>query len=145
MATLRRSVDLAAPAAEVWDLIGDFSSIHRWHPEVSAPVMRGPASPNTPRAERVFGERTEQELVERLVERDEPARRLVYTMPDPPFPITDHRAVLEVVERDAQHCTVVWTATFECSAETAQELESTMGDGVFAVGLDALAHRYGRG
>lgn len=140
MATLRRSVEVAAPAADVWTLVGDFSAIHRWHPQVSAPTLRG-ASPHTPGAERVFGPGTEEELVER----DESARRLVYTMPDPPFPITNHRAVLEVVPRDDRHCTVVWTAMFDCSPETARELESVIGDGVFAVGLNALAERYGRG
>src|SRR5690606_16841294 len=103
-------------------------------------TLRG-ASPHTPGAERVFGAGTEEELVER----DESARRLVYTMPDPPFPITNHRAVLEVVPRDDRHCTVVWTAMFDCSPETARELESVIGDGVFAVGLNALAERYGRG
>ncbi|UOE18822.1 SRPBCC family protein [Thermobifida halotolerans] len=145
MTTLRRSADLGSPAAEVWALVGDFSAIGRWHPTTPDPVIRGADSPNTPGAERVFGAGTDSALVERLVDRDGAARRLVYTMPDPPFPITGHRATLEVVERDAHHCTVVWTATFDSSEEVARELESAMGDGVFTVGLDALAERYGRG
>ncbi|MDA8371138.1 MAG: SRPBCC family protein [Nocardiopsaceae bacterium] len=145
MATVRRSVDLDASAAEVWDLVGDFSAISEWHPGTSTPAMRGVDPYNAPGTERVFEAETDHELVERLVERDEPARRLIYTMPDPPFPIAGHQATLEVTEQGAKSCTVTWTAAFDATDDVAEQLETAMGDGVFAVGLDALAERYGRG
>lgn len=33
-ADIQRSMEVSAPAAEVWDKIGDFCSIETWHPEV---------------------------------------------------------------------------------------------------------------
>jgi hypothetical protein len=30
-----RSVELGAPAATVWDIIGGFFTIHEWHPDIS--------------------------------------------------------------------------------------------------------------
>ncbi|MBM0237383.1 SRPBCC family protein [Micromonospora sp. ATA32] len=145
MATLRRRVSLDAPAAEVWKLVGDFTAIGDWHPGTPRPEMRGRSPYNSPGTERVWGAGTGEELVERLVERDDAARRLRYTMPDPPFPITGHEATIEVTERGPESSQVTWTATFDASDDVVEQLDASMGEDVFAVGLDALAARYGRG
>ena len=37
---VKRSLELSAPAAEVWHLIGDFCDIDDWHPDVSACALK---------------------------------------------------------------------------------------------------------
>lgn len=148
-ATITRSVRLATAPSAVWDLVGDFAGIHRWHPETTEPVLRDPAAPGgepdptAPGVERVFGGGTDAEFVERLVARDAVARRIAYTIPDPPFPITDHLAVVSISGPDAGPSDVVWSASFTSTPETAKQLEAGLGDGVFQVGLDALADGFG--
>lgn len=130
MKTITRSVRLDADPDAVWAVVGDFARIADWHPDVEAPTMRGP--------ERVFA----GGLVERLIERDPGDRRLVYSMPRPPFAISDHVAQLTVLPH-ALGSEVTWSASFSADPQVARELEGALGDGVFAVGLAALAERFG--
>lgn len=129
-----RSRAVAAPPEKVWEVVGDFGAIHRWHPGTTEPVLR----PSGETVERVFGEGSDAELVERLLVRDDAERRLDYSMVAPPFDITEHRARLVVAPAGAGS-TVVWSARFDSTDDVAAELEGVMGDGVFGVGLDALA------
>ncbi|MDA0181562.1 SRPBCC family protein [Solirubrobacter phytolaccae] len=131
METITRSVRLGAEPDAVWAVVGDFARIADWHPDVSAPELRG--------AERVFADG----LVERLVERDPGSRRLVYSMPQPPFPIRDHVARLTVSGLEDGTCEVTWSASFNADPQVARELEGALGDGVFATGLAALTERFG--
>lgn len=131
METITRSVRLTADPDAVWEVVGDFARIADWHPDVAAPELRG--------TDRVF----EGGLVERLVERDPGERRLVYTMPQPPFPISEHVARLSVVPLTDGTSEVIWSASFSADPQVARELEGALGDGVFAVGLAALAERFG--
>jgi hypothetical protein len=131
METITRSVRLTADPDAVWAVVGDFARIADWHPDVTEPVLRG--------TERVF----EGGLVERLIERDPGSRRLVYTMPRPPFPIRDHVARLSVTGLEGGTSEVTWSASFSADPQVARELEGALGDGVFAVGLAALAERFG--
>lgn len=148
-ATITRSVRLAAAPSAVWELVGDFAGIHRWHPETTEPALRDPAAPDTaadpaaPGVERVFGGGTDAEFVERLVAREPALRRIAYTIPEPPFPIAGHLATLTASGPDAGPTDLVWAATFTSTPETAEQLEVGLGDGVFRVGLDALADRFG--
>jgi hypothetical protein len=144
MAMITRSVRLASAAAPVWAVVGDFAAIAEWHPDVTAPHLRGPVDPPVAGTERVFAEGGPDEIVERLVARDATHRRLEYAMPDPPFPITGHRAALTVFEHGDDESEVVWTACFDATRQTQAQLEDALGDGVFSVGLDALADRFGR-
>ena len=74
-----------------------------------------------------------------MVERDDAAMRLRYTMPEPPFSIVDHTATISV--RDNGHSTsyVTWEADVDAAPEQQDELEDKLGDDVFDVALDQLA------
>lgn len=138
--SVTRSTTVASTPDEVWALVGDFAGIHHWHPGTTEAELRPADGARTPGTERVFGAGSDAELVERLVERDETHRQLGYSMPAPPFPITDHLAVITVAP-DPAGALVTWTATFRSTDEVAADLEGVLGDGVFAPGLAALAAR----
>jgi hypothetical protein len=122
MPSISRRTFVAAPAEVVWSLAGDFS---QWHPKLRI-YSNGPEAP--------------AELVVTVVSKDDAGMTLSYHMPDPPFPIKDHRATILV--EPASHegtCYVSWSAEFSADPELLQQLEDSIGDDIFAQALDNLA------
>lgn len=121
MPRISRRTFVAAPAPHVWQLAGDFSE---WHPKLRIYADGPEASP---------------ELVVTVVARDDAGMTLSYHMPDPPFPIANHRATI-LVEDAGHSCSyVTWQADFTSEPELLQQLEDSLGDDVFAIALDRLA------
>jgi hypothetical protein len=121
MSRITRRTFVAAPAEYVWTLAGDFAE---WHPRLRI-YENGPES--------------SPELVVTVVNRDEESMTLSYSMPDPPFPIKDHRATVTVEEGRHSSCYVTWSAEFTSDPELLAQLEDELGDDVFVQALDRLA------
>lgn len=121
MPRISRRTFVAAPVDVVWTLVDDFAE---WHPKLRIYADGPEASP---------------ELVVTVVERDDATMTMSYHMPDPPFPIANHRATILV--EDAGHaCSyVTWSAEFTADAALLADLEDSIGDDVFAKALDTLA------
>ena len=121
MPRITRRTFVAAPAQHVWQLAGNFAE---WHPTLRI-YANGPEAP--------------AELVVTVVSRDDEAMTLSYHMPDPPFPIANHRATILV--EDAGHASsyVTWQADFTADPAVLQQLEDSIGDDLFAKALDNLA------
>ncbi len=122
MPRISRRTFVAAPADVVWSLADDFAE---WHPKLRI-YTNGPEA--------------SAELVVTVVAKDDDGMTLSYHMPDPPFPIKDHRATILV--EPASHegtCYVSWSAEFTADETLLQELEDSLGDDVFAQALDNLA------
>jgi len=139
---IARTMHLAQPPDRVWTIVGDFAGIHRWSPGTPEPLVRPAERGGVTTVERVFGVGTPDELVEQLVSRDDDARTLSYSMPTPPFAITDHLATVRV-DADDEGSLVTWSVRFEGTDEVAAQLETTLGDGVFQPGLDAIGPALG--
>ena len=121
MPRITRRTFVAAPAGAVWKFAGDFAE---WHPKLRIYADGPEASP---------------ELVVTVVARDESAMTLSYHMPDPPFPIANHRATI-LVESDSDTTSyVTWEADFTADPAVLQQLEDDLGDDVFSLALDRLA------
>lgn len=121
MPRISRRTFVAAPAEVVWALADDFAE---WHPKLRI-YSNGPEA--------------SAELVVTIVSKDDEGMTLSYHMPDPPFPIKDHRATI-LVENAAHACSyVTWSAEFTADEEVLQQLEDSIGDDVFAQALDNLA------
>ena len=121
MPSITRKTFVAAPAETVWKLAGDFAE---WHPKLRIYADGPEASP---------------ELVVTVVSRNESEMTLSYHMPDPPFPIANHRATV-LVEADSDTTSyVTWEADFTADPAILQQLEDDLGDDVFKLALDRLA------
>jgi hypothetical protein len=121
MPRISRRTFVAAPAEVVWSLADDFAE---WHPKLR--IYSG-------------GPEASAELVVSIVERDEKGTTLSYHMPDPPFPIKDHRATILVEAASDSTSYVTWSAEFTADEAQLATLEDTLGDDVFAQALDNLA------
>jgi hypothetical protein len=121
MPRITRRTFVAAPAAQVWQLAGDFAE---WHPKLRIYADGPEASP---------------ELVVTVGPRDDEAMTLSYHMPDPPFPIANHRATILVEDAGHSCAYVTWQADFTADPAVLQQLEDSIGDDVFVKALDNLA------
>lgn len=121
MSRIARRTFVAAPADLVWTLIQEFD---RWHPRLN--IYQG-------------GPESAPDIVVTVVERDDDAMNLVYRMPEPPFPISDHCATISVTVERESTCHVEWSAEFESDPGIMHQLEDQLGDDVFALALDRLA------
>jgi hypothetical protein len=138
MANVDMSVQLDAPAAKVWALIGGFDALSRWHPAVAS----SPAATEGGTTLRRLGLHGGGTIVEALEHRDDGARRYSYTIRSGPLPVANYRSELSVEEQGAERCRVHWSSRFEPDGIPEPEAVATMR-GVYAAGLDKLKERFG--
>ncbi len=106
MATTTATIDIPAPAARVWQLIGGFDSLPDWLPYIPASTLSeggrvrslansgGRRHRRTPRSVRQPGAH-------------------VQLFPSPaPFPVTGYRSILTVREVSGGQSRVEWSGTF---------------------------------
>ncbi|KMO44845.1 XoxI [Methylobacterium tarhaniae] len=135
MATASASVDIPAPASEVWRLIGGFGSLPDWLPYI-------------PRSELHEGGRVRHlanpdggVIVERLMAFDEPGRSYSYHILQSPFPQTDYLSTLRVLETGDGRSRVDWSGEFQPVGVSDTEI-ATLFQGIYEDGLAALRKRY---
>lgn len=124
MSRISRKTFVAAPTDLVWALAQQFGE---WHPRLN--IYSG-------------GPEASADIVVTVVEKDDTERRLSYSMPEPPFPISDHRATIEVTAGPGgteATSYVEWSAEFESDPGIIHLLEDQLGDDVFSLALDRLA------
>jgi len=107
------SVDIAAPPAEVWALIGDFQAADAWLPIVTA--SRGEGG-NEPTATRTLVLDGGAELVELLKKHDDAKMSYSYRIPDAThdvaiLPVNNYSSTLSVAA-NGDGSTVTWKGAF---------------------------------
>jgi carbon monoxide dehydrogenase subunit G len=112
MAVVRRDVRIARPPEEVWGVVGDLGAISSWVPVLSGAKIDGDR--------RTCLLEAGGTITERIVARDDAARRYEYEIVESPFPLTSYHAAMEVQDDDGG-ARVVWTVDLE-PAEMAGEM-----------------------
>lgn len=138
MAIVDMSVKLAAPAAEVWEVVGDFLSLDKWHPAVETSETIGEGGIR--RLTSGSGGPTFDEV---QLERDEDNRRMRYAILGKPFPLENYSSWMSVEDTDGG-CVVRWRSAF-----APDEGNETKANGIvsfiYKSGFDALVARFGAG
>jgi len=111
--TIFHSIDIDAPADEVWAMIGDFGGIQRWAPgtESSRLILHSRNETGAIRLLRRRGDGTQ--VTEKLLDYDPDNRRMAYTYVDGVVRASDYYS--EVVVKDAGngHSVVEWRGRFK--------------------------------
>lgn len=131
MTSIQLTQQLDHPADVVWALIGDFGSLHRWHPQVARLDLSWEGRIRTVHLH--GGSR----VVERLEARNDVARRYVYVLVDGSLPLHACRSTLEVCA-EGSRCRVEWRCEFEPLGDGGPEAEAALR-GLYGTGLGALA------
>jgi hypothetical protein len=132
MATVARSVALAASPDAVWAVIGPFQALGDWHPAIA----------RTDREDVGGVEHRRQHLHDGgvVLEKSHGAdrRAYAYSIVSAPLPVAAYRAHLSVSPAGTGSV-VVWSASFD---PTADDAEAVIGAS-FESGLATLAQRFG--
>jgi uncharacterized protein YndB with AHSA1/START domain len=140
MAKVSLSTTLPVPARIVWDAIGGFNSLAKWHPAVakSEESKEGTA---TVRRLTLHGGGS---IVERLDGKDDKKRTYTYSILDGPLPVADYKATLQVEEnKDGKSCTVQWSSAFEPAGTSEPEAVKVIR-GIYEAGFENLRRMFGQ-
>jgi hypothetical protein len=134
MAQASASIDIAAPADRVWQLIGGFDSLPDWLPYI-------------PKSELGEGGRVRRlanpdgnVIVERLMAFDEAGRSYSYAILQAPFPVKDYLSTLRVCDAGGK-AHVEWSGNFTPVGVSEQEA-ARLFQGIYDDGLKALAEGF---
>jgi len=134
MANASASIEIAAPADKVWQLIGGFDSLPDWLPYI-------------PKSEASEGGRVRtlanpdgEAIVERLLAFDEAGRSYSYAILSAPFPVTGYQSTLRVLDAGGS-ARVEWSGRFT-PAGVSDEEASSLFRGIYEDGLAALAANF---
>lgn len=124
MASIRKEVAVEAPPAQVWDALRDWGALHT---RLVPGFVVDTELDGEDRIVTFFNGASVREI---LVDRDEEAMRLAWSVVDGPY--THHNGVAQVLAEGDDRCRFVWTADLlpeEAAAPTAE----MMGRGVEVV------------
>lgn len=129
------AVDLAAPAARVWDLMGGFNALPDWCPGVTTSRLEAGGRVRRLRAgKHVF--------VETMRAYDDRRMSYSYTMEEAgPEPVTDYYSTLRVSPR-GRGSRVRWSAEFRPKGATAAEAKRVIRE-TFQMALASVKKRFG--
>jgi uncharacterized protein YndB with AHSA1/START domain len=107
------SVEINAPADEVWELAGDFGGIQRWAPgtESSRLIVRNRNETGAIRLLRRRGDQTQ--VTEKLLDYDPANRRMAYTYVDGEVRAADYFSELAVKDLGNGRSVVEWRGRFK--------------------------------
>ena len=111
MTDVKISETVAAPAAKVWEFLGDFGGVAKWG---GAMLQSCTVEGEGVGAVRRIGLPGGMEIAERLEALDAAKRSLTYSIiGKSPIPIKNYLSVCTIVETGAGECRVDWNGTFE--------------------------------
>ena len=140
MAKVSLSTTLPVPARTVWDTIGGFNSLARWHPAVAKSEETKEGSATVRRLTLHGG----GSIVERLEAKDDRKRTYTYAIVSGPLPVAGYQARLHVEEnKDGKSCTVEWSSTFEPSGASEPEAVKVIR-GIYEAGFESLRKMFGK-
>jgi len=113
---------------DVWNVIGNPSTIDSWHPIIAKSTVNG--------SDRHCSLIDGAKIHERIESIREDERAYDYSIMESPLPLSAYRSTIKV-EEEGEGAAVVWSADFEPEGATAEEVAATL-TGVYQAGLTAL-------
>lgn len=134
------SIEIQAPAAQVWDAVKDFDGLHRWHPMFSGLEIKAGGG-NVPGTVRTMFVKDGPSFDEELLTWDGENRRFSYRLIDPvPLPVSEYHGAMEVVQVTRDTTAVVWRSHYLNNSGGKMKDEEVIGfiNAAFRMGLDNL-------
>jgi hypothetical protein len=139
MTTIIETARVGKAPDTLWHEIGQFGAVGRWHPLLSKVASEGEREGCLRTAEGRDGSRQTERLLKTTSKRH--CYRYRYRMEETAMPVHNYTAELRVDDNRDGTSTVVWSAQFEPTADTAKTVESIRG--FLKAGLDNIARLHG--
>ena len=140
---VEESVLVAAKPAVVWQLIGDFRGLSRWHPAVaSADIVKG--SNNARGAVRSIDTKDGARLVEELLAYDGRRHSMRYRIIESPLPVSGYVSTLRV-NPEGTGSRIVWRSEFRRAgpADVDDAKAKDIIAGIYRAGFDGVRAKLG--
>jgi hypothetical protein len=136
MGNVRESGEFGASADEVWNLVGDFGGLLE---AMGVPVELNGEGIGQTRTIRMG----EDPTVERLEERDEDAKRLVYAIVSGNLPLRNYVSTMQLTPAGDGRTRLDWSSTFDPAPGTTEEDAAALVSRIYTGGIAALQARFG--
>ncbi|AWN39603.1 SRPBCC family protein [Methylobacterium durans] len=139
-----RDLDIPAPPAAVWAIIGDFCAIERWHPQVKRCFLSEDEEDGAAAlpVRGLFTTERESIIVEVETDRDEGSMSYSSRLLGGPVPVKNYSSTIAVTP-SGKGSLVTWRATFDADAVSDAEAVTFIAR-VYERGLAAIAKEAGR-
>ena len=138
------STVIDAPADTVWSRIRDFNGLPQWHPAIADSRIENNEPSDRVGCIRHFHTREGGMIRERLLALSDYDFSCSYEILESPMGVEHYVATLKLTPvTDGNRCFAEWSAEFDCAEGRERELTTSIGDGVFQGGLEALKRHFG--
>lgn len=129
-ASVDKQIEVKAPAAKVWGMIGPFCSIKDWHPAIGkCTESDGVRTLVTKDGKATF--------VEKQTKNDPSEMEYSYEIQKSPLPITDYKSTLKVTKVDANTSKIDWSSTYTPDKGKDAAANEAIS-GIYQAGLDNI-------
>jgi hypothetical protein len=139
MPKVTMSTPVAMNADALWQAMGSFAAIGKWHPMMEKVEAEGEQKGSLRRLQLIGGAK----LVERLEEVSPTERLYRYSILESPLPISDYVAEIRVKDNGDGTSTVEWSSDFSVNTSTGERDVVKTVQEVYQAGLDNLSKLYG--
>ena len=145
------TVEINAPAAKVWAVIGNFQDMS-WHPAVASSTGKGDNAVDATRKLTLQGGGTIDELLYKYEPEKMSYSYRISEVDVKVLPVTNYSSTLTVIPVDATHSKVEWRGAFyrgypnnDPPPELSDDAAIAAVTGVYRAGLDALKAKLDKG
>jgi len=134
------SMNIDAPASNVWDIVKDFGGLNNWHPMFSGDVIKSGTN-NQIGAIRTLTVKDGPSFDEQLMVWDDYGRTYTYRVIDPnPLPIKNYSSTMTVIQLRPGVTNVTWSSSYENNSggEMSDDEVIAFLNGAYQAGLEAL-------
>lgn len=130
---------IQASADKVWAVVRDFNDMPSWHPLISRSTIEGGRPSDSIGCIRVLTLTDGVQVREQLLSLSDFDFSFSYAILESGLDVNNYVAGLKLTPiTDGNHTFAEWTAEFETTPGTEQEMADQIGNGVFQAGFDAL-------
>lgn len=127
--------EIGASVDEVWELVGDFGGFPK---AMGVPVTLAGEGVGQTREMATGAEPT----IERLEERDEANKRLVYSIVKAALPVTDYRSTMQLEPAGEGRTKLLWSTTFDVPEGVDVEQSATVISTIYKAGIKGLQRHF---
>ena len=136
--TVSMQTEIAAPAAAVWKIVGDFGSLATYMDGVDSVTVEGEGVG----AVRTIHLPDGAIAVETVESRDDETMTLSYSSQEGPLPVEDYLATMKVTAIDDGRAQLHWSSKFKAKGAPDGEAKGILS-GIYQTGFDGLARLLG--
>ncbi|MFZ1428778.1 MAG: SRPBCC family protein [Geminicoccaceae bacterium] len=138
MPKVTMSTPVAMNADKLWQAMGSFAAIGKWHPMMEKVESEGENKGSIRTLQLIGGAK----LVERLEEISPTERLYRYSILESPLPISDYFSEIRVKDNGDGTSTVEWSSDFNVKTGNEKDVVKTVQE-VYQAGLDNITKLYG--